>query len=423
MAMKFLCYLSFCIGISTVSFAQQRLISLDSCIRWAKLNYPLYKQNEIYKAQSNVNIKAIQEAWLPKLNVNVQAVYQSEVVQFNFPGITTNFPHDSYLGALSVEQTVFDGGMSRNQKEIEKISSEIEIQKNEVELYKLVDRVNQLYMGILLAKENIKMFELFQDNLNKRSVNVSVAVSNGVLLSNTLDEIEVELLICQQNIIEAKENLNALYENLSLLTGTKIDPSIELLLVPAGGNQMFMSIMRPESTLLVMQEKLLDERYQLAFNYALPKITVGANGNYGRPGPNFINQELRFFGSANIGLKWNVSTLYGLNREKQKFDLSKKMIEIQRENLNRNIETTVTTFTSQIVALDQMMKLDASILEKKVAISAISASQFENGKITSTVYLLQLNDEMAARMKMKMHEIKRLNAWSNYNATMGLINF
>jgi hypothetical protein len=70
-----------------------------------------------------------------------------------------------------------------------------------------------------------------------------------------------------------------------------------------------------------------------------------------------------------------------------------------------------------------MMKLDATILEKKTAISAIAASQFENGKITSTVYLLQLNDELSARMKMKMHEIKRLNAWSNYNATMGLINF
>jgi outer membrane protein TolC len=423
MAMKFLFYVSFFLGISTVSFAQQSSVSLDSCIRWAKLNYPLYKQNELYKAQSNVNLKAIQEAWLPKMNFNLQAVYQSEVVQFNIPGFNTNFPHDSYLGALSVEQTVFDGGMSRKQKEIEKISAEIEIQKNEVELYKLVDKVNQLYMGILLAKESIKMFELLQDNLNKRSVNVAVAVSNGMVLANALDEIEVELLIAQQNTIEAKENLNAMYENLSMVTGKKIDQSVELLMVPAGGNQMFMSVMRPENTLLIMQEKLLDERYQLAFNYALPKITVGANGNYGRPGPNFINQNLRFFGSANIGLKWNVSTLYGLNREKQKFDLSKKMIEIQRENLNRNIETTVITFTSQIAALDQMMKLDATILEKKIAISAIAASQFENGKITSTVYLLQLNDELSARMKMKMHEIKRLNAWSNYNATMGLINF
>ena len=186
---------------------------------------------------------------------------------------------------------------------------------------------------------------------------------------------------------------------------------------------MVMTIMRPETKLLVMQEALLDERYKLATNVALPKIYLGAVGNYGRPGPNFINQELRFFGSGSIALRWNISLLYGLGREQRKFDLNKKMIEIQREQLNRNIETSLASYTSQLAALDQMMNLDGIILQKKAEISAVSASQLENGKITSTVYLMQLNDEMAARLNMKIHEIKRMNAWSNYNITMGLINF
>ena len=156
---------------------------------------------------------------------------------------------------------------------------------------------------------------------------------------------------------------------------------------------------------------------------ALPKIYVGAVGNYGRPGPNFINQDLRFFGSGNISLRWNISTLYGLGREQRKFDLNKKMLEIQRDQLNKNIEISLSTYTSQLSALDQLMKLDALILTKKAEISAVSAAQLANGKITSTVYLIQLNDEMAARLNLKIHEIKKINAWSNYNITMGLINF
>ena len=99
------------------------------------------------------------------------------------------------------------------------------------------------------------------------------------------------------------------------------------------------------------------------------------------------------------------------------------MIQIQRDQLNKNIETSVSTYVSQLSALDQMMKLDEEIIQKKSALSTVSASQLENGKITTTVYLLQLNDEMAARLNLKIHEIKRISTWSNYNITMGLVNF
>jgi len=420
--MKILIYLFLLFNLD-IFFAQEASISLDSCIKWTKCNFPIYKQSELYKVQQAINVSAIREAWLPKLNLNATATYQSEVVQFNIPGFTTNFPHDAYLGSLAMEQLVFDGGIGKRQQSLEALSTEVEIQKNTVELYKTAERVNQIYMAMLLAKENIAMLELFKDNLMQRSTNVAAAVSNGVMLPMNLDEIEVELLKTQQNLIEATENLNGLCASLSLMTGKEITPKTALSVMPAGGNSMVMSIIRPETKLLLMQETLLEERYKLATNVALPKVYLGATGNYGRPGPNFINQDLRFFGSGNVSLKWNLSTLYGLGREQKKFDLNKKMLAIQRDQLNKNIEISLATYTSQLNALDQLIKLDAMILAKKAAISSVSAAQLENGKITSTVYLIQLNDEMAARLNLKIHEIKKINAWSNYNITMGLINF
>ena len=420
--MKFLVYFFLLFSLN-VFFAQETSISLDSCIQWTKRNFPIYKQSELYKTQQAINVSAIREAWLPKLNLNASATYQSEVVQFNIPGFTTNFPHDAYIGSLSMEQLIFDGGIGKRQQTLETLSSEVEIQKNTVELYKSADRVNQIYMAILLAKENISMLELFKDNLMQRSTSVAAAVSNGLMLQTNLDEIEVELLKTQQNLIEATENLVGLCASLTLMTGKEITPKTTLSLIPAGGTSIVMSIMRPETKLLLMQESLLDERYKLATNVALPKVYLGAVGNYGRPGPNFINQDLRFFGSGNVSLRWNISTLYGLGREQRKFDLNKKMLEIQRDQLNKNIEISLATYTSQLSALDQLMKLDALILAKKAEISEVSAAQLANGKITSTVYLIQLNDEMAARLNLKIHEIKKINAWSNYNITMGLINF
>ena len=109
----------------------QKLILLDSCIAWSKANYPLIQQNQLFDQVSGLNVRAINEAWLPKLNMNIQGVYQTEVVQFNFPGMTTHFPHDSYNSSLSIEQTIFDGGLAKKQREIEGSNLSIEKQKNE----------------------------------------------------------------------------------------------------------------------------------------------------------------------------------------------------------------------------------------------------------------------------------------------------
>ena len=196
---------------STSSFwAQETKTTLDSCLRWSAQNYPIYRQSERFKEQMVLNVQGIKETWIPKVNLNIQGTYQTEVVQFNIPGFTTNFPHDAYLGSLVVEQLLFDGGISRKQVQLEQMNTEVEIQKNKVEVYRVVDRVNQVYMAILLAKANISMLELLQDNLMKRSVNVAAGVSNGLVLQTQLDEIEVELLKTQQQLIEAKENLNGL---------------------------------------------------------------------------------------------------------------------------------------------------------------------------------------------------------------------
>ena len=281
---------------STSSFwAQETKTTLDSCLRWSAQNYPIYRQSERFKEQMVLNVQGIKETWIPKVNLNIQGTYQTEVVQFNIPGFTTNFPHDAYLGSLVVEQLLFDGGISRKQVQLEQMNTEVEIQKNKVEVYRVVDRVNQVYMAILLAKANISMLELLQDNLMKRSVNVAAGVSNGLVLQTQLDEIEVELLKSQQQLIEAKENLNGLCTSLSILTGKTLVATTEFVASPAGGSNLSASIMRPESTLLLMQEGLLSEKYNLTRNLALPKLVFNAAGNYGRPGPNFINQNLRFF--------------------------------------------------------------------------------------------------------------------------------
>jgi outer membrane protein TolC len=397
----------------------QRVILLDSCVVWAKANYPLIKQDPLFNEVSALNVRAINEAWLPKLTMNLQGVYQTEVVQFNLPGMTTHFPHDSYNSSLAIEQTIFDGGIAKKQREIEASNLSIEKQKNEVELYKVIDRINQLYTSILLGRENLNMLAIFKDNLVNRRKNILPAVENGLSLSSSLDEIDVELLKLDQNMIETTQNLQALYRGLSILTGKTIQEGDEFTLVALGGPSKT-KVSRPELILLEQQETLLDSRYSLATKMALPKITLNVAGNYGRPGPNFINQELRAFGSAGINVRWNISTMYGLSREKSRYEINKDLIQIQRDAFLLNTTLASINYEKQMDAMNELIQKDAQIIEKRGAISKVYSTQLDNGKITVSQYLFQLNEEMTAKLNQKIHEIKRMNAQSMYNTTMGL---
>ena len=143
----------------------QQSVRLDSCVAWTKRNYPLLKQNGILEQMSDVNVRAINENWLPKLSLMGQAVYNTEVIKLSLPGMPA-IPHDTYLTSLGVEQLIYDGGQIRQQRNIDRVSTDLDNQRNEVEMYKLVDRVNQLYVGVLLAQENLKMLDIFKKEIN-----------------------------------------------------------------------------------------------------------------------------------------------------------------------------------------------------------------------------------------------------------------
>ncbi|MGV3610963.1 MAG: TolC family protein [Fluviicola sp.] len=410
------------IAVAGIGFSQNS-ISLDSCIAWSKKNYPLIKQNEVTLQQREQNEKAIRENWLPKVSFMAQATYNTETVKFDFPGMDLKFPHDAYITSLSLEQTIIDGGLTKQQKNVEQLSTELTIQQNEVELYKLVERVNQLYINVLLGRENLRILELYKEDLSNRAKNMKAGVDNGLVLSSSLDELEAEILKTDQNIIESKFQLGALYKTMVLYTGKPIDENTVLAETPIGGQAARIEIQRPELKIFDLQAKLLDARFKQINVNAIPRITVGAAGNYGRPGPNFINQELRFFGSANLTVRWNVSSLYGLKREKTKVELNKSLIDIQKEAFLFNIESSLNTQTAQLSALAQMIEKDDVIIEKRHNVTTTATAQMENGKITVVNYLSQLNAELQAKLNKKVHEIKRMNAISTINATSGSIKF
>lgn len=405
--------------ISFASFAQKEAISLDSCIEMAKRNYPLKKQNNLISENEKNNLNQDTKNWLPKLSFISKATYQTEVISF----AGTTFPNDTYLTALDFEQTLFDGGQTRKQKELDKLNGETELQKNRIELYKLIDRVNQLYSSILLTRANIKTLTIYKEDIGNKKTNLSASVTNGLSLQSNLDELEAEELKTEQSLLEAKDNIAAFYQSLGMYVNKVINDSTLLLSEPVLRTSAGEEINRPELKLFETQKSMLDAKHKLNNRMALPKLTVSAEGAYGRPGPNFLNQDLRFFGQAALNLKWNIGNLYTLKNEKQNITISKKMVDVQKEVFEFNTKNSMTTQVAQINSLKDIIEKDKLIIEKRHNITKTYSTQLENGTITTTDYLTQLNAEMQAVLNQKVHEVKLMNAITNYNTTKGITNF
>lgn len=404
--------------ISSISFGQTTL-SLDSCIQMAKRNYPLIKQNNLIEESEKNMQNADSKNWLPKLSFISKAAYQSEVVEF----LGKSFPHDSYLAALDLEQTLFDGGQIHQQKQLNKLNSETDLLKNEVEMYKLIDRVAQLYSSILLSRESIKTLNIYKDDINNKKTIISASVKNGMTLQSNLDGLEAEELKTEQSLIEATENNKALYQSLGMFINKTMDDNTPLAVDPIMNTSKGDEIARPELKLFDSQKSILEARYKLTNKIAFPKIVVNGEGAYGRPGPNFLNQDIRFFAQAGISLKWNIGSLYNHSNEKQNYNINQQMVDVQKEVFEFNLKTTLLAQTAQINSLTEILEKDKLIIKKRNSIKETAATQLANGSITSTDYLTESNAEMQAVLNQKVHQIKLMNAISNYNSTKGIKNF
>ena len=137
--------------------AQLHELNLQKAYDLATENYPLIREKSLLEKSSFLTIENIKTAYLPQVAINGQATYQSDVTSIPinlssiFPGMNIPSPSkDQYKFAANVNQLIYDGGTTKIQKEIQQKSNLVDEQKVEVELYQLKDRINQLYLGVLL---------------------------------------------------------------------------------------------------------------------------------------------------------------------------------------------------------------------------------------------------------------------------------
>ncbi|MDH1881027.1 TolC family protein [Empedobacter sp. GD03797] len=399
---------------------QNNSLTLDNCLEMAKQNYPLIKQYTLIEKTKEYSIANAQKGVLPQFNIAGQATYQSAVTQVPISLPNVDIPtvsKDQYRLYGEVSQSITDLFTVKDQKEYINANSEIETQKTEVELYKLRERINNLYFGILLIDAQIQQTELLKKDIKSGIEKTNVAIANGVALKSTADNLKAELLKADQRTIELKATRKGYADMLALFIGKSIDENT--VLEKPHRQMLTNTINRPELKLFDLQKKSFDVQEKLITAKNLPRLSAFFQGGFGRPGLNMLDNDFQGYYIGGLRLSWNITGFYTYKNEKKMLANNQSLIDIQRETFLFNTNLTLKQQNADITKMQDLIETDKSIVILRESVKNTTQNQLTYGTATTNDYLIAVNAEDQAKQSLILHEIQLLMTEYNAQTTAG----
>ena len=400
--------LAFAIGVNAQT--------LDECQRAAEQNYPLIRQYDLIATTTAMTVKNIGKGWLPQIAASAQATYHSDVAawpesmygMFEQMGLDVKgLKKDQYRVGLDLQQTIFDGGAISSQKYIAREQGNVRSAQNEVNMYNVRKRVNDMYFALLLFDEQITLNDDVQELLMSSERQLTSMVKMGTVATSDLDNVKAERLNAMQQNESMKSQRNTLRQMLSIFCGIEMNSPVKPNAVEVNYVQN-----RPELRLFDAQKRLADAQEKALNSQLMPKLGLFAQGYYGYPGLNMFDDMMRhewsLNGIAGIKLSWNIGALYTRSADKTKLRMQRDMADNAREVFLFNNDVEQMQQNADIIRYREMMKRDDEIITLRGNVRKAAESKLGHGIIDVTGLIREINNENAAKVQKAIHEIDML---------------
>ncbi len=396
-------------------------LTLDECYTLAESNYPLVKQYELIEKSRDYSISNASKGYLPQFTISGQATYQSDVTKMPFSLPNTDVPtlsKDQYRIQGEVVQPISDVFTTvKYKKEIVKSEADAERNRTDVELYKVKERINQLYFGILLIDAQINQVEIMKKDIRSAIDKNRTAIANGVALKSSADMLKAELLKAEQRTIEMHAMRKTYTEMLSFFISRDVNE--ETLFEKPLEKVIISDINRPELQMFDSQKRAIQSKGKLLDTGIMPRLNLFAQGGYGKPGLNMLANDFDFYYVGGVRLTWNISNLYTHKKEKGLLMNNQNAVDVQKDIFLFNLELDVTRQNNEIEKLYEIIETDREIINLRENIRISAQNQLEYGTVTTNDYLTYINAEDQAKQNLIYHEIQRLTAMYNLKTSLG----
>ena len=407
------------LSVLAVLFPAVRAQSLEECRQAAEHNYPIIRQYDLIARTTELTVRNIQKAWFPQISVTAQGSYQNKVTAWpeNLQGLFAQMglqlqglSRDQYKVGIDVRQTLFDGGTIGSRREIARGEGAVQAAQTEVDLYKIGQRVHEMYFALLLLDEQLRLNADANALLRSNEQQLAAMLKSGTASAGDFENVKAERLSAEQQQTELLSQRQTLQRLLSLFCGIPVDsirrPAVPNL--PSGENK------RPELRFFDRRLQLTDAQEKALDAQLLPQLGFFAQGYYGNPGLNLFEDMMKRRWSWNViaGLKltWNLSALYTHRNEKSKLRVQRELIENARQQFLFNNRLDETQQSENVRRFRAIAQRDGEIIALRTAVRKAAESKLAHGIIDVNGLLREINKENAAKTQQAIHEIDMLKA-------------
>ncbi|MBO4315482.1 MAG: TolC family protein [Prevotella sp.] len=393
--------------------------TLEECQRAAERNYPLIRQYDLIGKTTDLTVANIEKGWLPQVSATAQATYQSDVTSWpdqmktmlNQMGAEVKgLRKDQYRIGVDINQPIYDGGVIKSQKEIARHQGEVQVAQNEVTLYAVRQRVNEMYFSLLLLDEQMKLNQDLQELLASNEKKLSSMYKRGTASESDFNSVRAERLGVVQQMTNLQSQRQTLILMLSTFCGMEVKEAIKpvqsVVALPQQTGQ------RPELRLIDTQLRLADAQEKMLDAQLLPKFSVFASGFYGYPGYNMFEDMMSRTWSLNgmVGarLTWNIGSLYTRKNDKAKIQIQRELAESNREVFLFNNRLEQLQQNESIERYRKLMEEDNEIINLRSKVRKAAESKLAHGIIDVNDLVREINNENAAKIQLSTHEVQML---------------
>ena len=402
--------------------------TLQECQEAAEHNYPLIRQYDLIAKTTQLTVENIGKGWLPQVSASAQATLQSDVASwpeqmqsvYQQMGLDMKgLRKDQYRIGIDINQTVYDGGMIRSQKEIAQRQGAVEEAQTEVTMYQVRSRVNEMYFALLLLDEQIRLNTDLQELLSSSEKKLESMFKHGTAAQSDYLSVKAERL----NVVQQATSLQSQRRTVAMMLSTFCGIDVQQVQkpVPYAATSSQQSVQRPELKVIEAQMRLADAQEKSLDAALLPKIGVFAQGFYGYPGYNMFDDMMHHRWSLNgmVGarLTWNIGALYTRKNDKAKIQLQRDMAATNREVFlfNNSLEQMQQRENTQ--RYRQLMANDEEIIALRSSVRKAAESKLAHGIIDVNDLLKEINAENNALVQRSIHEIEMLKEMYNMKIT------
>lgn len=408
------------LAVMLLSVSADAQLTLDECQQMASDNYPLLQKYDLVRQTTEYTIKNIQRGYWPQLSLGGQVSYQSEVT--DLPDVLSHLLSESspnYKGmakdqhqiALDLNQVIWDGGHIKARRDLAASDAEVQVAQADVEMYAVRSRVNELFFGILLLDEKIRLNETLQTLLLDNCRMLETRKMHGTAMESDVDVMRAEYLEARQDLTALRSMRKSYRQMLAIFIG-KDTASVINLQKPAASLPQTFDNRRPELNLYAMQMQQTEAQSRLLNVGLRPKLSLFAQGVYGYPGydmfDSMFDHDLKLNGIVGIRFSWNIGRLYTFKTDKHKLELTRKQIETAREIFLFNNNLQSVREREAVNQYHQMMEEDSDIIRLRTSVRQAAEAKLQHGVIGVNDLLQEITKENRARIDHSLHEMEML---------------